>query len=412
MVDFSKYTLQNGLRVILHRDDSSPMVAINILYNIGSKHEQKDKTGLTHLFEHLMFSGTKNISNFDDVIQKAGGENNAFTNNDFTNFYDVLPKQNLEVGLWLEADRMAHMRVKKRSFNIQKKVVIEEFKETCLNEPYGDLWHHLGDLLYPDHPYNWPVIGKAIEHIQHVSLDDATHFFDTYYNPNNAILSICGDIDFEIVIGLVEKYFGNIQNDGVESNLFVDKEIQKGIYKQKTVHAQVPATAIIYAYNMCDRLDPDYYTTDLISDILSGGRSSRLYQKLVKEKEIFSSIDAYITGTTDPGALVIDGKLMNNIAPNEAKKYLDEVLDEMMNEYILDTELTKIKNKAESNLVFSETSVLSKAMSLGYYEYLGDIDLMNTEITYYNNVTSKTVKNVAQSLFNIENRVELVYLSL
>jgi zinc protease len=409
MVEFLKYTLDNGLKVILHQDDSSPLVAINLLYNVGSKHESADKTGLTHLFEHLMFSGTKNIPNFDDVIQKAGGENNAFTNNDFTNFYNVLPKQNLEVGLWLEADRMAHLTIKKKPLNTQKKVVIEEFKETCLNEPYGDMWHHLGEMVYPNHPYNWPVIGKKIDHIESVTLSDAEEFFNTYYNPNNAILSICGDIDIELTKSYISKYFESIQNEIDIHQKQYPKILSSHSDKQRVICTSVPAKAIMQAYKMSARMDKDYYSTDLLSDILSEGRSSRLYQLLVKEKEIFSSIDAYITGTTDEGAFVIDGKIMNNKSHSEAKIALEEVLYDIKTTEISDNELSKIKHKAESNLVFSETSILSKAMSLGYYEYLGDIELMNTEINHYNNVTTSDLRLVANDIFSESNKSELWY---
>ncbi len=410
MVEYIKYTLANGLRVVLHQDTSSPLVAINVLYNVGSKHESPGQTGLTHLFEHLMFSGTKNIPNFDDIIQKAGGENNAFTNNDFTNYYDVLPKENLEVGLWLEADRMANMVIKQKPLTTQKKVVIEEFKEVCLNEPYGDMWHHLGEILYPNHPYNWPVIGKQLDHIESVKLSDAVQFYDKFYNPNNAVLSICGDINYDEIRQLVDLYFGHIVNTNSEPIHVMSQGLSSlKAQGKKKVEANVPADSIILAFKMCHRLDDSYYVCDLLTDILSEGRSSRLYQKLVKDQELFSSIDAYITGTTDEGALVIEGKLMNNVTEELGRQSILDLLAALKNELIDPVELQKIKNKAESNLIFSESSVVGKAMSLGYYEYLGNIDLINDEIEHYNNVTNMDIKQIANELLVEENMVELYY---
>jgi zinc protease len=410
MVEYKKYTLDNGLHVTLHRDDSSPLVVINLLYNVGSKHESPDKTGLTHLFEHLMFSGTPNIPDFDDVVQKGGGENNAFTNNDFTNFYSVFPKSNLETGLWLEADRMAHMVIRKKPLEIQKKVVIEEFKETCLNEPYGDMWHHLGDMLYPDHPYNWPVIGKEFSHIDNVTLNDAAHFFNTFYNPDNAYLSISGDIHYEDTIQLIDKYFSGIQNKQSKISLSTIDYKTSSNEKSKTVTAAVPAKTIILAYKMSHRIHQDYYVTDLISDVLAGGRSSWLYQKLVKEQQLFSSIDAYITGTTDAGALLIDGKINPEISVEKARNAIHDLLYDLRTNPIDDEELQKLKNKSESNLVFSESSIMGKAMSLGYYDYLGNTDLINDEINYYYKITSNDIMTVSKNIFTPENEVELIYL--
>lgn len=410
MVEYIKYKLDNGLNITLHRDDSSPLVVINLLYNVGSKHESPNKTGLTHLFEHMMFSGTPNIPDFDDVVQKAGGENNAFTNNDFTNFYTVFPKSNLETGLWLEADRMAHMVIRKKPLEIQKKVVIEEFKETCLNEPYGDMWHHLGEMLYPDHPYNWPVIGKDFSHIEGVTLHDANLFFDTYYNPQNAYLSISGDIEYGEVKLLIEKYFKDIVNKKLISSPPVVNLSPCFPDRSKTIVAAVPAKTIILAYKMVDRNHQDYYTTDLISDILAGGRSSWLFQKLVKEQQLFSSIDAYITGTTEDGAMIIDGKINPEISVEKAKEALRELLQQLQTVKISEEELQKLKNKSESNLVFSESSIMGKAMSLGYYDYLGNTDLINDEIDLYYRVTTEDILRVSSYLFQKENEVELIYL--
>lgn len=408
MVKYEKFVLHNGLTVILHTDDSTPMVAVNMLYKVGSKDEDPGKTGFTHLFEHLMFSGTENVPDFDTPIQLAGGENNAFTNNDITNFYSVLPKENLEIGLWLEADRLSKMKFTPKALRTQKKVVIEEFKETCLNEPYGDMWHHLSSMLYPDHGYHWPTIGKEMSHIANAKMPDVTSFFYEHYKPSNAILSICGCFDVIEVKAQVEKWFGDIDEREVkEKKIFTFFSDNRVI--EKTITGNVPSASLILGFRMQHRLHPDYYTTDLLSDILSSGRSSRLYRKLVKEREIFSNIDAYITGTTDDGAFIVEGKLMDGIDTDTAFDAVWEELDKMKNQAVSSEELQKIKNKTESNLEFSETSVLSKAMSLAYYEYLGDIDLINTEAEMYNAITAEDIQRIANELLTLEKQVKILY---
>jgi predicted Zn-dependent peptidase len=408
MVDFKKITLDNGLTVIIHEDNSTPLIAVNILYKVGSKDEDKELTGLTHLFEHLMFSGSKNAPDFDEPIQLAGGENNAFTNTDITNFYDVVPAENLEVALWLEADRMRNLNLKKKSLDTQKKVVIEEFKETCLNEPYGDMLHHLSPMCYPDHPYQWPTIGKDIAHIKKVELEDAQRFYLEYYNPGNAILVLSGNIQYEKGFDLAKKWFSDLQ--GVKSETKFDQSFRPIDFCSKTLVANVPSKAIFLAFKMQHRLHDEFYTVDLISDILSSGRSSRFYQILIKEKQLFSYIDAYISGTTDSGLLIIDGKLMDNVSIENARDAIWHELDRMSNEKLGVRELDKIKNKAESNLIFSETSALNKSMSLAYYEYLNNIDLINTEVDIYRSISAEEIMDVSKKLFKKDSHAELIYL--
>lgn len=409
MVDYQKFTLKNGLTVLLHQDDATPMVAVNVLYKVGSKNESPSKTGFTHLFEHLMFGGTPNVSNFDKAMQKAGGENNAFTNSDITNFYDLMPYQNLKSALWLEADRMRGINLDKKSLKTQKKVVVEEFKETCLNEPYGDMWHHISEMLYPDHPYNWPTIGKEIAHIESSSIEDVQKFFYEYYRPDNAILSICGKIDMDLLKDQVEEWFGEI-DCGLDDIPALHEVPHMAVEGKKTITSNVPSPCIVLGFKMKDRLHDDYYIADLISDILSSGRSSRFYQNLIKENEIFSNIDAYISGVTEEGAFVVEGKLMDGILLDDAHEAIWNELDSLRNKPLDELELRKIKNKAESNLVFSETNVLSKAMSLAYYEYLGDVDLINTEYLKYEDITSEDIQRVANDIFDINKVATLIYL--
>lgn len=408
MVNYSRHILSNGLRVIIHQDNSTPMVALNILYQVGSKDEDPDKTGFAHLFEHLMFSGTENVTNYDDIIQNAGGENNAFTNNDVTNFYSIVPAENFETLLWLEADRMKGPVFSQRSIDVQKKVVIEEFKETCLNEPYGDTWHHLSELAYQIHSYRWPTIGKSIEHIETATKRDVLSFFENFYKPNNAILSIAGNIDPALGLELVEKWFGDLKPSRVNrTTIEVDDELRK--MKHKEVIANVPLSSVDLGFAMPERLNKDYYAVDLLSDILGSGRSSRLYKELVVDQEVLSYTDAFISGTKDPGLLIIEGKPAEGVTVEEAINQVWNVIETLKHEPVGERELQKIKNNAESNLVFSETSILNKAISLGYYEYLDDIELINTEVKYYQAVTPEDIHRVANEILVKERALQLIY---
>ena len=408
MVNYTRYILDNGLTVIIHEDKSTPLVALNVLYKVGSKDESPDKTGFAHLFEHLMFSGTENVSNYDDFIQNAGGENNAFTNNDVTNFYSVVPSENFETLLWLEADRMKGPVFSQKSIDVQKKVVIEEFKETCLNEPYGDIWHHLSDLAYQKHSYKWPTIGKSIHHIESATKSDVEYFFKNFYKPNNAILSIAGNIDTKSALDLVKQWFSDIRPSEIIRNVaFFDDHQRK--MESKEVKAKVPLPSIHIGFAMPDRLHDDYYTVDLLSDILGSGRSSRLYRNLIVENELLAYTDAFISGTRDPGLLIIEGKPSEGMTIEQAKKGIWEIIEELKNRPVLEKELQKIKNNTESNLVFSETSVLNKAISLGYYEFLENLDLINEEVKKYLSVTTDDILRVANQMFSRDRALELIY---
>lgn len=400
--------LKNGLRVLLHEDKSTPMVAVNVLYDIGSKDENPAKTGFAHLFEHLMFGGSANIPDFDDPIQLAGGENNAFTNNDMTNFYDVLPAENLEVALWLESDRMLSLNFDDKVLETQRKVVVEEFKETCLNEPYGDVWHHISELAYKTHPYRWPTIGLEPKHVEDAKMEDVRDFFFRFYRPNNAILVIAGNVKPEKALKLAEKWFGDIPaGDGYFRTL--PAEPAQTEFREKTVEAKVPVDAVYLSFHTCSRTHPDFYAVDLLSDVMASGPSSRLYRKLLKERKIFSHIDCYITASNDPGLLIIEGKPTNGVSMEAAEAALWEEISLLVEQPIAQSELEKIVNKSESSLVFSEVSVLNKAINLAFFELVGDASIINRETVLYQAVTVADIQRVATDIFQRENCSKLIY---
>ncbi|MBK8194821.1 MAG: insulinase family protein [Lewinellaceae bacterium] len=408
MVNFTRKILSNGLRVLVHEDKSTPLAAVNITYYVGSRNEQSDKTGFAHLFEHLMFAGSKNVSDFDDPLQRAGGENNAYTTNDYTSFYEILPAENYETALWLESDRMMALSISKRALNVQQKVVVEEFMETCLNEPYGDAWHHLSELMYREHPYRWPVIGLAPEHVANASIDDVRAFYKNWYTPNNAVLCIAGNVRTDEALQLAEKWFGAIPaGPAITHNL--PPEPPQTEHHQKTLLAKVPVPAVFLTFRTPARLHPDFYCVDLLTDVLAQGPSSRLYRRLLKERQVFSQIDAYVTGNIDPGLLVIEGRPAENVSPEAALKAIWEELELLKKEVIDDRELKKIQHRFESTVVFSETSVLNKAQNLAFYELLDRAELMNEEVGIYLNVTPHDLHRVANSLFREDNSATLIY---
>ena len=409
MIACENKVLDNGLIVIIHEDPSTPMVAVNVAYNVGSKDEDDEKTGFAHLFEHLMFGGSVNIPDFDTPIQEAGGENNAFTNSDITNFYELVPAQNIETALWLESDRMLQLRFSKKSLNTQKKVVIEEFKETCLNEPYGDMWHHLSELSYTKHPYQWPTIGREMNHIANATIEDVKTFFYQFYRPDNAVLVIAGNITSAEGFFLANKWFGSIPPGKNQKKLLPQEPKQIASRKKIIRQDIIPHDAIYRAYHMDGRLSDEYFICDLISDILANGRSSRFYQKLYKEQQLFSTIDAFISGSSDPGLFIIEGKTMPDVSIEQASEAIDRELRLLMEENLSERELTKLKNSLESSLIFSEISVLNKAISLAYFETLGDAGFINEEVARYQKLTAEDIRNTAKKIFRAENCNELIY---
>lgn len=409
VIKFSKTVLDNGLRVIVHEEKGTPLVAFNVLYDVGSKDESPGRTGFAHLFEHLMFGGSANIPDFDTPVQNAGGENNAFTNSDVTNFYEVLPANNLEVAMWLESDRMNCLNFSQEVLDVQKRVVVEEFKETCLNEPYGDVWHHISELAYKVHPYQWPTIGKVPEHVEQATLDEVKEFFYRHYRPNNAIVVISGNVREAQVLPLVEKWFGDIPPGPLRKRQLPAEPPQTEMRSKVIDNAPVPMDSIYLAFRMCGRTDADYYTTDLLSDVLSNGASSRFYQRLLKDRQLFSAIDCYISGTIDPGLFIIEGKPAEGISLEEAEDAIWSELALVRNELVKEEELQKVKNKVESSLLFSEISVLNKAINLAFFELLGDADLINQEIDAYRQVQQKDILRVANDILRKENCCRLIY---
>ena len=410
MVDFNRFTLPNGLRVLVHEDDTTPMAVLNILYDVGARDEEQDKTGFAHLFEHLMFGGSVNIPSYDEPLQRVGGENNAFTSNDITNYYITLPATNIETAFWLESDRMLSLAFSEKSLETQRNVVCEEFKQRYLNQPYGDVWLKLRPLAYKKHPYQWATIGQDLAQIENASMDDVKAFFKKHYNPQNAIMVVGGNVKTEDIKLLAEKWFSPIPaGDKYLRNL--PQEPVQTEERKETIVADVPLNAFYMAFKMPSRLHKDYQAYDLLSDILSQGQSSRLYNSLLKEQQLFSDVHAYITSSLDEGLFVIEGKLSEGVDVSAAEAAVWLELDKIAGEEVTETELTKVKNKSESIMVFAEMSLLDKAMNLAYYELLGDAADLNTEIDKYLAVTAAKIQHAAQQTFVREQCSTLYYLT-
>jgi len=410
MIKFDRFILENGLKVIVHHDPSTTMVAVNVLYNVGARDENSEMTGFAHLFEHLMFEGSKNIPSFDTPLQLAGGENNAYTTNDITNYYITIPKENLETAFWLESDRMLTLSFSQKKLDIQKNVVIEEFNQRYLNQPYGDAYLYLRPLAYKIHPYQWATIGKEISHIQNASLQNVKDFFENHYAPNNSILAVAGNITKEEIEILANKWFGPIKKKNItERNL--PKEPKQTSPRTLKLERNVPFDAIYKAFHMSSKNNPDYNVTDVISDLLSNGKSSRLYQELVKEKQLFSSIDAYITGDIDEGLFILSGKIMKGISIEKAETAIEIELKKLQTDTIDEYELNKVKNKFESVHQFGQLSAMNKAMDLAYQELLGDADRINFEVENYRKVSNKDIKRVASAIFDNNNCSTIYYIA-
>lgn len=408
LIKYERYILDNGLTVILHPDDSTPLVTVNVLYKVGSRNEEVQRTGFAHLFEHLMFGGSANVPDYDTPIQQAGGDNNAFTNADLTNFYNVMPAENIETALWLESDRMLQLDFNQKSLDVQKKVVVEEFKETSINQPYGDLWHELSALAYSTHPYKWPTIGLVPEHISEAELSDVKAFFDKYYKPSNAVLIIAGKYDSDIK-AKVSHWFGGIEGGEVNFSPIPAEPVQQ-TFRKKTVKRKVPADALYLAFHMPDRNHKDFIVYDLLSDVLSGGRSARLYQNLLKGTELFSKVNAYITGTLDPGLFVVESHLLEGADMEQVLLLIWAELNKLTEELVAKEELQKVKNSLISSVAFSEVSITNKAINLAYYEMMGDLEKINHQEAEIESVTSEDLLRVAKLIFTKDNCSELRYL--
>ena len=410
MLKINRHILANGLRLVHSQDDSTQMVALNILYNVGARDEHPEHTGFAHLFEHLMFGGSVNIPDYDAPLQLAGGENNAWTNNDITNYYLTVPRQNVEIGFWLESDRMLSLDFNERSLEVQRGVVMEEFKQRCLNQPYGDVGHLLRPLAYKEHPYQWPTIGKELSHIANATLDEVKDFFFRFYAPNNAVLAVTGNISFEEAVALTEKWFGTIPRRDVPIRRLSQEPVQTE-ERRLTVERNVPLDALFMAFHMCERAHPDYYAFDILSDILSNGRSSRLNQHLVQEKQLFSSIDASISGSIDAGLFHISGKPSAGVSLEEAEAAVREELKILQNEAIAAQELEKVKNKFESTQIFGNINYLNVATNLAWFELNGVAEDMEKEVERYRAVTAGQLQTVAQTAFDKANGVVLKIVS-
>ncbi|WP_347160273.1 M16 family metallopeptidase [Pontibacter chitinilyticus] len=408
MIEFKEFTLDNGLQVIVHEDPTTPMAVLNVLYNVGSRDEEESHTGFAHLFEHLMFSGSLNIPVYDEPLQRVGGENNAFTSPDITNYYLSLPAQNIETGFWLESDRMLNLAFSKNGLEVQRKVVVEEFKQNYLNQPYGDVWLKLRPLAYKEHPYKWATIGKEIAHIEDATMDIVKAFFKKHYAPSNAILVVAGNVTFEKAKELAEKWFGPIPA-GEKYTRHIPREPQQTAPRVLETSADVPLSAIYKAYHMPARTEQDYYAVDLISDILGRGKSSRLYERLVKEQKLFNSISASVSGSIEPGLLIIQGKLSEGTDLQEANAAIEAINQELMDQLVDEEELNKVKNQAETSLVFSEIELLNRAMNLAYGKLLGDANFVNTEGAKIQAVTPADIQRCARQVLNPNNCSSLLY---
>lgn len=410
MITFSEFKLENGLHVIVHEDPAVQIAVMNILYDVGSRDEQEDKTGFAHLFEHLMFGGSINIPNYDEPLQIVGGENNAFTNTDITNYYLTVPATNIETAFWLESDRMLSLSFDPNVLDVQRKVVVEEFKQRYFNQPYGDVWLKLRPLAYTTHAYKWATIGKEISHIENATDDDVKKFFLKHYVPSNAVMVVAGNVTRQQVEELSKKWFEPIPA-GIKPVRKLEAEpVQKSKRKSEVIE-NVPANALYKAYHMGGRFEKDYYAADLMSDILSRGQSSRLYRTLVKEKELFTSISSFVLGTIDPGLLVISGRVKDGITLEEAETAVDTILHELVEKGVTEAELDKVKNQAMSTIEFGEIEVINRAMALAFAALSGDTNLVNTEKDLLSAVAAKDINRMAREILREENSSVLYYKS-
>lgn len=410
MIHFEKFTLENGLRVVVHEDPATPMAVLNVMYDVGSRDEDPNKTGFAHLFEHLMFGGSIHIKDFETPLQMAGGENNAYTSNDVTNYYIQIPAENIETAFWLESDRMLSLAFSKKALDVQRKVVCEEFKEHYINKPYGDVWFRMREMAYKQHPYQWMTIGKELSHVENAQLDDVKNFFFKHYRPVNAILVVGGNVKTDQVKQLAEKWFGNIPTGEkyIRPNFNEPKQTEG---RRKELKAKVPLDALYKCWHMDSRLEHGYYVADLITEVLGGGGSSRLYQSLVKEKQLFSNIECFHFGSIDKGLFTIEGKLVKGVKMQAAEQAVEDEILRLTQEGINDKELTKIKNKTESAIAFEDMNLMARCNSLAFYELLGDAALFNSDREKYFSVTANDILEYSRTILDVNNSNTLCYYS-
>jgi len=410
MISFDRFQLPNGLRVIVHPDFTTPNAVLNVMYDVGARDEDPDRTGFAHLFEHLMFGGSVNVPEYDEPLQRAGGENNAYTTNDLTNYYIQLPAVNLETAFWLESDRMLSLAFSEKSLDVQRKVVCEEFKEHYINKPYGDVWHKMRSLAYTSHPYRWMTIGKELKHIEEATLADVKAFFKKHYCPANAVLVVAGPVKTDEVRALAEKWFGDIPS-GTKYDRQLPAEPDQISSRRMVVNADVPLDALYMCWHMPARMESGYQAVDMLTDILGSGASSRLHQSLVKEQKLFSNIECFHFGSTDRGLLTIEGKLVKGVTLEAAEAAVQKEVDQLLSVGVTESELQKAKNKTESMIAFEDMSLMNRANSLAHYELLGDANMMNTEFARYAAVTADELLEQAKQVFAQKNMNVMHYRS-
>lgn len=398
MTTIKEFVLANGLTILIDEDPNTPLVTLNLLYKVGSKHEKESKTGFAHLFEHFMFEGSINIPHFDSELQKAGGDNNAFTTVDLTNYYETLPAVNIETALWLESDRMLSLDFNQKSLSTQISVVCEEFKQNYLNKPYGDVWHLLMDLCYQQHPYKWPTIGKELSHIESITLEDTKDFFYTYYRPNNAILSIAGGIKAEEILPKIEKWFGEIPA-GPAIHYTKTQETTQQSDRFLTVERNVPQPMLYKAWHTVSRTHTDYYAVDIITELLGTGDSSRLHEELIEKRELCSEVSCYLSGTDEDNLLIIEAKPLDGIELEAVDIAIQEVLQAFSQNPIAERELQKVINKACNYIAFTNETHQNKSFNLAYFKSIDAIHLYGNEHEAYSKVSLSQVQEVAQQLF-------------
>ncbi|NME66440.1 M16 family metallopeptidase [Flammeovirga aprica] len=408
MIKFSAFELDNGLKVYVHEDHNIASAVLNIMYDVGSRDEDPEKTGFAHLFEHLMFGGSVNIPSYDTPLQKVGGTNNAFTSPDITNYYITLPAQNLETAFWLEADRMLSLSFDPNVLEVQRKVVIEEYKQRYINQPYGDVWHHLRELAYKEHSYKWPTIGREIKHIEDATMEDVKAFFNKYYVPSNAVMVVAGNVKLEEVKQLAKKWFEPIPSGEKPIRNIPVEPIQEAP-RRKIVEEKVPLDVLYKVWHMEGRSQEGYYTTDLISDLLGRGKSSLLYEKLVKDKKVYSGVSAFITGSFEPGLFCITGKTADGVSLEDAEGELQSVIDGFIASEVNPENLEKVKNQAEFSMTYGKTEILPRAMSIAYGATLGNPNLINEEEGKLRSVTIDQIESKKSTLFNPNNCSTLFY---